>query len=348
MSEASIRIRSLNKSFRVQRSLRDLLRAPRARDVRVALEDIDLEVERGEFFGVLGENGAGKTTLFKILATLIHPDSGSASVMGRDLEREPHRVREVLVPVIPAERSLYWRVSAEENLRLYATLYGLRGADARERVREVLGVVGLGDVGGKQVGLFSSGMKQRLLIARALLGRPQVILLDEPTRSLDPISARAFRRFLREEIGERQGTTVLLATHDHEEVTELCDRVAVLDHGRLLAVGTTEMLLASSRSRLCSIWTPSAHHPALRACVERFGGRVLASEDAAIGGDVEWHRVRVEVAADEATTAELLQQLVRAGVPVSRFTRDDLSLADLIERVKRTSGDGAHAMVGVA
>src|SRR5690606_21105778 len=254
-AQPAVQVRSLGKQFRLQRSWKDLVLRPRHRDIRVALADVDLEVARGEFFGVLGENGAGKTTLFKILATLVRPDSGSALVGGFDVSEEPEQVRRLLVPVIPAERSLYWRLSAEESLRLYASLYGLGHEDATRRISEVLEIIGLEDVGRKQVGLFSSGMKQRLLIGRALLGRPAILLLDEPTRSLDPLSARAFRTFLKKQIGAAQQTTVLLATHDHEEVTELCDRVAVLDQGRVLASGTTEALLSSSRSRVCSIWT---------------------------------------------------------------------------------------------
>jgi len=257
-----IKVRSLTKQFHIQRGWKDTLLHPWARDTRVVLDDINLDVRPGEFFGLLGQNGAGKTTLFKILATLIRSDSGSASVGGFDLAEDPAEVRKLLVPVIPNERSLYWRLSADENLRLYATLYGLSQLEAKKRIGEVLEIVGLEDVGAKQVGLFSSGMKHRLLIGRALLGRPGILLLDEPTRSLDPLSAREFRSFLLRQIGEAQQTTVLLATHDHEEVTELCDRVAVLDQGRLVAVGETEALLASSKLRRCSIWTSNPKHPA--------------------------------------------------------------------------------------
>jgi len=339
-AQPAVQVRSLGKQFRLQRSWKDLVLRPRHRDIRVALSDVDLEVARGEFFGVLGENGAGKTTLFKILATLVRPDSGSALVGGFDVSEEPEQVRRLLVPVIPAERSLYWRLSAEENLRLYASLYGLGHEDATRRISEVLEIIGLEDVGRKQVGLFSSGMKQRLLIGRALLGRPAILLLDEPTRSLDPLSARAFRTFLKKQIGAAQQTTVLLATHDHEEVTELCDRVAVLDQGRVLASGTTEALLSSSRSRVCSIWTPDSRHPGLQLCVERAGGRILAVDPVPVADGSEWCRVRIEIAADEAGSAELLAALTKASISISRFTRDDLSLADLIERVKADHLEG--------
>ncbi|HEX6925896.1 MAG TPA: ABC transporter ATP-binding protein [Longimicrobiaceae bacterium] len=340
-----IEISGLEKRFLLQRSWSDLIRRPFASDVRVALSGIDLTVQRGECFGVLGQNGAGKSTLFKILATLVLPDRGVARVGGFDVTRHPEEVRRILIPVIPAERSLYWRVSAEENLRLYAELYGIHGAEARRRIGEVLELVGLEDAGRKQVGLFSSGMKQRLLIGRALLGRPEVLLLDEPTRSLDPISARELRSFLRRQLRDVRGTTILLATHDHEEVTELCDRVAVLDSGSLLAVGHTEELLSSSRARICSLWTTDGAHPALEACISACGGRLLGVEPITLGDGSCWDRVRIEVHTDEAGAAELLERLVRTGISVSRFTRDDLSLADLLERVRSAKMDRRETLV---
>ncbi len=343
-----VSMRGVHKAFRVQRSLRDAVLKPSARDVRPALEAIDLDVAPGEFFGLLGHNGAGKSTLFKILATLVIPDSGEVRVGGHDVVARPAEVRKALVPVIPNERSLYWRVSAAENLRLYADLYGIPAARRASRVSEVLEVVGLTDTGRKQVGLFSSGMKQRLLIARALLGKPQVLLLDEPTRSLDPVSARDFRRFLSDRVGRETGTTVLLATHDHEEVTELCDRVGVLHGGRLLAVGPTEEVLSDAKERRYEVVTRVSARPLLERVAEALGGRVEGvrrlrleqesegqgpSEGAPAVGGGGWCAIRSVLPVDEQGAAEYLAQVVEAGAPVASFRRVDLSLADLLERV---------------
>ena len=195
---------------------------------------------------------------------------------------ESQKVRSVLAPVIADERSLYWRLTAYENLELFAKLQGMRGAAVHARVNDVLDVVGLGDTAEKIVAAFSSGMKQRLLIARALVAQPRVLLLDEPTRSLDPISARGFRAFLREEISGRQGCTVLLATHSADEVLELCTRVAVLDHGRLLATGTTTSLARELGEERYALFTRDANHPALAALVQR--GVVGALAMRGIGG----------------------------------------------------------------
>src|SRR5690606_12283158 len=192
-----------------RRTWRQMLRQPFGRSERATVVDnVSFEVQKGEFFGLLGANGAGKTTLFRILAARLLPDTGTATVAGTDVVKDPARTRALLTPVVTDERSLHWRLSARENLELFAALFGLRGAAADARIDQLLASVELDDAGDKMVGTFSSGMKQRLLIARALLGQPRVLLLDEPTRSLDPISARRFRRFLREEITGRQGCTV--------------------------------------------------------------------------------------------------------------------------------------------
>lgn len=335
---AAVEVEGLHKSFALQRSWRGLLR-PRGRaDVRVALDDVALRVAPGEFFGLLGRNGAGKSTLFKVLATLIHPDRGTVRVDGHDVVNESREARRALVPVIPNERSLYWRLSARENLALFAALYGLDGRQARQRVEEVLSIVGLTETGRQQVGLFSSGMKQRLLIARALLGSPRILLLDEPTRSLDPVSARSFRRFLRDDLARGTETTILLATHDYEEVTELCQRVAVLEAGRVVATGRTAEVLAASQRRRTTLWTDTPEHPALGREVERLGGQVVGVSPAPDGETAGWHIVELELATGEASHADLLTALVAAGVRIARFSQAPLSLAQLLEHVTAQQG----------
>jgi len=241
-TEPALRLRHLSKRFKVRRGLLATLRQPRAQTWVHAVQDVSCDVQPGEFFGLLGPNVAGKTTLFKMLATLTSPDEGTATVFGADVMRQPRDVRRMVAPVAADERGLHWRLSALENLRLFATLYDLRGAVLGERVDEVLGVVGLRGAERRVVGTYSSGMRQRLLIARALLIRPRVLLLDEPTRSLDPVSARDFRNFLREQVAGPEKCTVVMATHSAEEALELCDRVAVLHKGRLLAVGAARAL----------------------------------------------------------------------------------------------------------
>lgn len=322
-------LNGLSKSFPPRRGWRAILTRRRAEPVR-ALSNVSLEVRPGEFFGLLGENGAGKTTLFKILATLVTPDTGSARVCGHDVLREPARVRRVLAPVIADERSLDWRLTARENMRLYAALHGLYGGEATRRVEELLALVNLSEAADRLVSGFSSGMKQRLLVCRTLLARPQVLLLDEPTRSLDPISARAFRAFLRDEIAVAHGCTVVLATHNAEEAFELCDRVGVLNRGRLIAVGqTTELAREVGENRFALTLRPADVAP-LDALASR--GIIQAAGPLADAGG-GWTRFECDVPDGLNGAAIIVSELAHAGVSVAGCERVKLSLADLLERV---------------
>ena len=335
-SAPAVVLHGLSKRFPTRRGWLETVRHPRSTIYAPVLKGVSCEIAEGEFFGLLGPNGAGKTTLFKILATLVLPDEGTATIAGLDVVQDARAVRRVLSPVIADERSLYWRLSSLENLELYGVLQGLTTAAARGRAAELLQVVGLDDTGTKMVGSFSSGMKQRLLIARALIGRPRILLLDEPTRSLDPLSARRFRAFLREEITERQGCTVLLATHNAEEALDLCDRVAVLDRGRLLAVGTTESLTRELGDDRYRLWTRDPGHPGIAALAEHGVARHVAPR---ASDDDGWTVVEMEVPGGGLErAAQVIAFLTEQGVAIARFERVDLSLAELIERVLQRRG----------
>ncbi len=294
------------------------------------LREIDLEIAPGEFFGLLGPNGAGKTTLFRILATLILPDEGTAEVMGHDVEEEDTAVRELVGPVIGNERSLYWRLTARENLHLFGALDGLDRRARRRRSTELLELVDLAGAGEKIVAEFSSGMKQRLLLARALLPGPEVLLLDEPTRSLDPLGARAFREFLRTEMGERLGCTVLLATHDTAEAAELCDRVGMLHEGRLLAVGTVEELGRLLTGEYYRVWARSLEEERLRWLEDQGVLRDFRIESDEPG---QWTEALLEVPGDLGEASRVVSSLTLAGADVARFERVAVSLTDVMERV---------------
>ena len=330
-----VRVVDLWKQFPVARSLGELLRHPVGVTPSPAVADVSLDVHAGEFVGLLGPNGAGKTTLLKVLATLIVPDRGAASVGGHDVVREPAGVRRVVASVLANERSLYWRLSARENLDLFAALLRLRPQDATARVTDALDVVGLADSGKKMVGQFSAGMMQRLLLARALLGRPRVLLLDEPTRSLDPTTAHAFRSFLRDELAGRRRCAVLVATHRTEEAFELCDRVVVMNRGRVAATGrASELSQSLIGSRYC-IWTLAPSHAALADRVADGRARRIAASSA---GDGKWWRIEVEIEGGDEAAQELLASLVVAGMPIARFERVVAPLGELIERAIGRSG----------
>jgi ABC-2 type transport system ATP-binding protein len=204
------------------------------------VDAIDLQVQQGEIFGVLGPNGAGKTTTMRMLATLLEPTSGEARVLGIDVTRHPREVRRRLGAVLSGERSLYWKLSARENLEYFAALYHVRRHETARRVADALAAVKLTDRADDYVERFSTGMRQRLVLARALLPDPPLLLLDEPTVGLDPQAARDMRDRVREL--REEGRTVLLTTHYMEEADQLCDRVAIIDHGRIVALDSPAAL----------------------------------------------------------------------------------------------------------
>lgn len=326
----AVGVYGLTKRFARRRTWAELLRSPFNNDQVTVVHDVTWTVAPGELFGLLGPNGAGKTTIFKMLAGATTPDGGTAVVHGRDVILETMAVRHSVGCVMANDRTLYWRLSAAENLRLFAALYGIYGRTAQQRIREVLRAVELSDAGNKLVANFSSGMRQRLLIARALLPRPRVLLLDEPTRSLDPLSARSFRAFLRNELVATGECTVLLATHSSEEAMDLCDRVAVLDRGRLLAQGTTRELSAQYGGEWYCIWTRDAEHPALLARAAEGYLRHLTITPSDASG---WSCLRAQIPGGADRAAGILQSLARDGMRISRFESVQLTLADLLERI---------------
>jgi len=205
---------------------------------RTALYDVSFSVEEGEIFGILGANGAGKTTLLKILSTLVVPDAGTLTVCDRDVAREPAAVR-ASIGLCPAEeRSFYTRLSGRENLRFFGRLQGLGGRVLERRIDESAKRLEIADRLDSVVQGYSTGMRQRLNVARALLPDPPILVLDEPTKALDPVSALRLRRFVREELVGRDGRTVVIATNQLDEAWSLCDRLLVLSQGRVVAEGT--------------------------------------------------------------------------------------------------------------
>jgi ABC-2 type transport system ATP-binding protein len=211
-----------------------------------AVAGISFEVRRGEIFGLLGPNGAGKTTSIRLLTGQIEPSAGTAMVAGCDVVRERQLLKEQIGCVFE-EQNLYERLSARDNLEFSCRLYGI----ARSRVDEVLELVRLRDRGKEQVQSFSNGMKQRLIIARALLHRPQVLFLDEPSRGLDPIAASEIRRAINQL--SREGMTVLLTTHLMEEADLLCQRVAFVVGGYIVALDTPRALKLAHTTRTLTV-----------------------------------------------------------------------------------------------
>jgi ABC-2 type transport system ATP-binding protein len=205
-----------------------------------ALDGVSLEIARGEFFGLLGPNGAGKSTLMSLLAGLRSADAGKLQLDGAPLSTTDAKAR-LAMGLVPQSIALYEDLSAEENLRIFGKLYGLRGTLLRERVDEALEAVQLTDRRSGLVKDFSGGMQRRLNLVSALLHRPKLLLCDEPTVGIDPQSRNAIFDFL--EKMNREGLTIIYSTHYMEEATRLCSRIGIIDHGKILALGTLDELL---------------------------------------------------------------------------------------------------------
>jgi ABC-2 type transport system ATP-binding protein len=208
----------------------------------VALDGVDLQVEPGEFFGLLGPNGAGKTTLIKILTTLLLPSEGTARVFGFDVATETKQLRRIMNMVAGGEQSGYGILTVREQLWMFSQFYGLSSRDGWNRVDDLIDAVGLQEQRVQRVGTLSTGQRQKMNFARGLLNDPWIFFLDEPTLGLDVSAARAVRELVVAWKAAVAGRTVLLTTHYMAEADELCDRIAIVDHGRILALGSPEEL----------------------------------------------------------------------------------------------------------
>lgn len=270
----------------------------------VALADIDLVIEPGEIHGLLGPNGAGKTTLVKVLSTILIPTSGTARVLGHDVVTEAETVRPTIGLVFGGDRGLYTRLTARQNLQYWAALYRVPVADTGAAVDALLTRVGLAGRADDRVETYSRGMKQRLHLARGLIGNPQVLFLDEPTVGLDPMASLEFRQLVTEL--RASGTTILLTTHDMAEAEAVCDRVSLIDRGRIIA---TERPARLGRWLAEFGWVEGQHVPA------EVAARMQALAGAAEPRPDDWLRF---LPATEAGRAEILRELVAAGVTAVR------------------------------
>ncbi len=309
---AAISIQRLSKTYPIPLArLKQFFHLKTTQPV-VALTDVSFDVRVGEVFGLIGRNGAGKTTLAKIIATLVQPTSGAVAVHGFDSVRDEERVRAQIGLASAEERSFYWRLTAEQNLFFFARLYGLSARATRTRIPELLTQFELEEVARRRFGELSTGNKQRMAVARAMLNRPPVLLLDEPTRSLDPLAAAQTRAAIGALARSTPPVTVLLTSHNLAEVEELCPRIAIISRGRIRALDMPANLRALHRQR---------EH--IRLVLTNITQERAAQLLSPLAGDAE-------------TTTQ-------AGAVVVRFVREDDD--DLLDRVLRVLlEDGARLL----
>jgi len=232
----------LTKKYQPPKGLRAMLIKSALKEEITAVDKANISVKKGEIFGFLGPNGAGKTTFIKMLTTLLRPTSGKAYVNGFNVVEQEDEAKTSMGLVTGEERSFYWRLSGRQNLQFFATLYGLNKVDIPKRIDALLKQLELTKAADNMFYSYSSGMKQKLALARGLLCNPSILFLDEPTKSVDVITGANIRRFIREKMVGEDNRTVFLTTHRLEEVEALCDRLAIIKKGRICFTGTIEEL----------------------------------------------------------------------------------------------------------
>lgn len=285
---------------------------------KLVLDNVSYSVEKGEVFGFIGPNGAGKSTLINIMTSLLVPDSGTIKICGYDIIKEPIKAKEC-IGYVPQDLSLMEEMNAYDNLEFFGALYGLRGKELKERIKEALRVTGLEETKRKKVKKFSGGMKRRLNIAVSILHHPKVLILDEPTVGVDPQSRNHIFSFIRT-ICKEWGTTVLYTSHYMEEIEELCKRVFIIDLGKEIAYGNKEEIKASFSS-----------NNKIRVETEGINGEVLVrlKEIDGVEKVLEEDNVVFITINPKFILSTALSILESSGVVIKKITYDDIKLEDV-------------------
>lgn len=300
----------------------------------VALDGVSLAVPQGEIFGLLGPNGAGKTTLINILSTLVTPTSGTAKVEGLDVRMAPITARRMIGLVTSNERSFYWRLTGRQNLEFFADLYHVPPAESRQRIIELIDTLDLSPFADRRFDSYSTGIRQRFAFARALLHRPRILFMDEPTKGLDPEAAAALMGMIRERIAGVWRPTIIATSHNLREIEQLCSRVAIMHRGRLLRCGTLDELRQTV-----------ATYETYRLTVGGLGERVLDAIRLLPGvGDAQAVErdglLQLDVQLEEGGEAlsRVLRKVLAGGAEIRACQQIPVSLVDVFHHV--VSGNG--------
>ncbi|MBI3762898.1 MAG: ABC transporter ATP-binding protein [Chloroflexi bacterium] len=328
--QGQVRIDNLSKTYHT-RQRKGLFKSEEKRVE--ALKGVSLEIKPGEVFGLLGPNGAGKTTLIKCLTTLLLPTGGEAWVNGYHLTREANQIRASVGCMLMGERGLYWKLTGSENLIFFGALYHLSPSARRRRAAEIVERLNLGDIADRSVETYSSGQKMKLAFAKALINDAPLLILDEPTNTLDLPSARELRAVVREL--NASGKTVIYTTHIMAEAETMCDRVAIVDRGEVLALGTAAELKASlGREEVIHI--EGVISAQAGEAVQR-----LAGVSRAVRAAVDGHTQLTVVAQDQrALLPRLIETLTAHDAVLQKIVPEEVTLEDVfIARTGRTLAD---------
>lgn len=323
-----IEVCNLGKVFPVTKTYRELFLHTFQKKTVTALQSVNLRIDKGDLFGLLGSNGAGKTTLIKILCTLVLPSSGTAYINGLDVRSKPREIKPNLGYVIGDERSFYWRLTGKQNLKFFAVLNNIPHREVDRTVARLLDLVGLKAHRNKMFKEYSTGMKKMLAIARGLLTNPDILIMDEPTSGLDPLVARKIKNFIKGTLVNSEHKTVLLATHNLAEVEQLCNRIAVLDNGRLKAEGTVDEIKATLPNQKRFVVGIDNYQTALLEKLENLTTvqrAVLKTAQAPFSSA----QIEVEMAHGEDQANKLMESIMAMGGRITSFQESNTTLEDI-------------------
>ncbi|MDD3041797.1 MAG: ABC transporter ATP-binding protein [Methanosarcinaceae archaeon] len=309
--ELAIEILNLSKFFGKDKEIR-------------AVDSLNLQVKKGEIFGFVGPNGAGKTTTMKMLIGLLEPDEGSGKVAGFDIVREVINIREQ-TGMLPEPAGFYDNLTARQNLRFYAKLYRIEAGTREKRIETLLETVGLAHAMDQKTGGFSTGMRKRFGLAQALINEPSVLFLDEPTSGIDPLGAQMMRDLIKD-LNKNKGVTVFLSSHSMEEVEEICDRIAIIAKGRLLAMGPVEAIRDMVREKEGVKYLLEIQEIPLSKALEAIKG-IKGIQALEIQGKI------LQVHAKVGQRTEIAKAIKEAGGTVSRFEEEEMNLQKLFLKV---------------
>jgi ABC-2 type transport system ATP-binding protein len=329
---------NLTKRFTLIKRYRDLLLHPFKKKEITVLDNINLEVREGEILGLLGPNGAGKTTLIKILCTLVLPTEGNAFVGDYDVSKHEAKIRKLIGYVVSEERSFYWRLTGRQNLKFFSTLNNIPPNETESRIDELAELVRLKDDIDNTFKNYSSGMKQKLAIARGMLTNPQILFLDEPTRNLDPIAAGRYRKFIKNVISKQEGKTVIIATHNMNEAEELCDRIAIINGGRLIKCGSISRIKSILTEKQSYIFKIRGEQENVLKKLQPYVINPIIL-DSRIESESDMYTIVRSDIKENKNISDIVKQITMAGIDIEAFYPEEYSLEEIFSKVVEDPSD---------
>jgi len=325
---------NLSKKFPVLKGYRDIILHPFRKKEITALHNINIQVHEGDIFGLLGPNGAGKTTLIKILCTLVLPSAGSAYVKGFNVTRDDKSIRRLIGYVISEERSFYWRLSGRQNLKFFAKLNNIPGSESDRRIERLLDFLDLADDAHRMFKDYSTGMRQKLAIARGLLTEPPILFMDEPANGLDPVSAHNLKQLVKEKLTGEKKKTVIFATHNLRDAEELCSRIAIIRNGEVGFAGKMEEIklqFRGSKRYMLKLRSPEIGH------MEKIHNMAAVKKVTPLSnGSSGLTEIEIETGQDSAGIQGFVRDIVDMGGEIFSVYEVEPTLEDLFSRIVST------------